>query len=61
MANHYPPGMTQREFDRATADSSEDCPHGEWAPECQTCDDDARAEAADRKYDEMRDRSHEPD
>lgn len=61
MSNRYPPSMTMREFDRATADQTETCQHGEWAPDCHQCREDAQAEAADRKRDEMADREFDPD
>lgn len=61
MASRYPPGMSMREFDRATADETQICPHDEYGPDCQQCEQDAEDEAADRKYDEMLDRRMDPD
>ena len=55
MNSRYPPGMSQRDFDRATADETESCRHGLWSPECPHCEEDALLDAADRKRDELRD------
>ena len=52
--DNYPPGMTMREFDRATAGEEDPCLHGEQPGDCEACEYDAYSEHIDRKLDELR-------